>query len=92
MFVLFLNSLPHTLKLKILLKLNSTSKILRQLAFGQTHHRIVGFDVVTRQDDPVSQRHEIRGVESFKRFFFLNGFLYNVFHQMILPVFVLIFY
>lgn len=39
------------------------------IAIGQTHHHGVGLAVVTRQDDPVSQRHGIRGVENLYQHF-----------------------
>lgn len=39
------------------------------IAIGQTHHHGVGLAVVTRQDDPVSQRHGIKGVENLYQHF-----------------------
>ena len=48
------------------------------VAIGQTHHRVVGLAVVTRQDDPVSQRHEIRGVENLYQHFDENDTSINI--------------
>lgn len=39
------------------------------VALGQIHHRVVGLEVVTRRDDPVSQRHEMKGVELLYKHF-----------------------
>lgn len=39
------------------------------IAIGQTHHRVVGLAVITRQEDPASQRHEIWGVENLYKYF-----------------------
>jgi hypothetical protein len=43
------------------------------VALGQIHHRVVGLEVVTRQDDPVSQTHEMKGVELLYRHFDEKG-------------------
>lgn len=48
------------------------------IAIGQTHHHGVGLAVVTRQDDPVSQRHEIRGVENLYQHFDENDISINI--------------